>query len=65
MIFWYRPPEYLPDGNTKEDYVTNTHDTDYDTACEVTYKPSLDDWEEELAKHYEVKDPARRTTYWY
>lgn len=63
IIYW--PPEYLPDGTKKDQYVCGSKDTNYDDACTVTYTPSLDDWEEELAKHYKVDDPPRRKTYWY
>jgi len=63
VIYW--PPEYLPDGSMKRDYVCGEKDTDAEEAKKMTYTPSLDSWEEELVNHYNVQDHPRKKTYWY
>jgi len=63
IIYW--PSEHLANGTKKEDQAAGTKDTLYEEAVRVSYTPSLDDWEDELAKHYGVVDKERITTYWY
>lgn len=64
IIYW--PSEYLPDGSEKDSYLSGEKDTGYEEAMRVTYTPSLDDWEEELAKHYKVEDEKPRIkTFFY
>jgi len=63
IITW--PVEILSDGTPKNEYKSAEKDTLYDDAVEVTFSPSLDSWEDQLKKAFNIVDPPRRTTYWY
>lgn len=63
IIAW--PVEVLPDGTPKNEYKSAEKDTLYDDAVEVTFSPSLDSWEDQLKKQFNIEDPPRRTTFWY
>uniref|UniRef100_H2YKH4 Large ribosomal subunit protein uL24m n=1 Tax=Ciona savignyi TaxID=51511 RepID=H2YKH4_CIOSA len=63
LVHW--PPELLWDGTPKNEYTCQSKDTTYEAACENTYKPTLDSWQDELKKLFNISDPERRKTYWY
>ncbi|XP_078485154.1 large ribosomal subunit protein uL24m [Ciona intestinalis] len=63
VIHW--PPEILWDGTLKKEYECQDKDTTYENACEKTYKPTLDNWQDELKKIYKISDSPRRETFWY